>query len=32
MDSPVPTAAAVGGTLAAGAALVSAAFPKGAKP
>jgi hypothetical protein len=32
LDSPVPTAAALGGTLIAGAALVSAAFPKGAKP
>lgn len=32
LDSPVPTAAALGGTLVAGAALFSAAFPKGAKP
>lgn len=32
LDSPVPTAAALGGTLVAGAALLSAAFPKGAKP
>jgi len=32
LDSPVPTAAALGGTLIAGAALASAAFPKGAKP
>ena len=31
LDSPVPTAAALGGTLIAGAALASAAFPKGAK-
>jgi hypothetical protein len=31
LDSPVPTGAAVGGTLIAGAALVSAAFPKGGK-
>jgi len=32
LDSPVPTAAALGGTVIAGAALASAAFPKGAKP
>ena len=32
LDSPVPTAAALGGTLLAGAALLSAAFPKGVKP
>ncbi len=32
LDSPVPTAAALGGTLVAGAALASAAFPKGGKP
>jgi hypothetical protein len=32
LDSPLPTAAALGGTLIAGAALVSAAFPKGVKP
>jgi hypothetical protein len=32
LDSPAPTAAALGGTLLAGAALVSAAFPKGGKP
>jgi hypothetical protein len=32
LDSPVPTAAALGGTLIAGAALASAAFPMGAKP
>ena len=32
LDSPVPTAAALGGTLIAGAALASAAFPKGVKP
>ncbi len=32
LDSPVPTAAALGGTLIAGAALASAAFPKGGKP
>jgi hypothetical protein len=32
LDSPIPTAAALGGTLLAGAALLSAAFPKGVKP
>ena len=32
LDSPAPTAAALGGTVIAGAALASAAFPKGAKP
>ena len=32
LDSPVPTAAALGGTLIAGAALTSAAFAKGGKP
>ena len=32
LDSPLPTAAALGGSLIAGAALVSAAFPKGVKP
>ncbi|HYT38374.1 MAG TPA: hypothetical protein VEN99_02620 [Acidimicrobiia bacterium] len=32
LDSPLPTAAALGGTLLTGAALASAAFPKGGKP
>jgi hypothetical protein len=32
LDSPVPTAGALGGTLLTGAALFSAAFPKGGKP
>jgi len=32
LDSPVPTAAALGGTLLAGAAVTSAAFAKGGKP
>ena len=32
LDSPLPTAAALGGTLIAGAALISAAFLKGVKP